>query len=45
LNKEQSPARRSSLGRIASSVVDVVRASSNKLGFGTESEAGDRESV
>lgn len=45
LNKEQSPARKSSLGRIASSVVDAVRGSSSKLGLGTESEAGDRDSV
>lgn len=45
LNNEPSPARKSSIGRIASSVVDVVRGSSSKLGFGTESDAGDRDSV
>lgn len=30
---------------MASSVVDAIRGSSSKLGMGTESEAGDKDSI
>ena len=42
---EQSPARRTSITRVASSVVDAIRGSASKLGFGTDSEAGEKDSA
>ena len=45
---EQSPVRRSSITRIASSVVDAIKSQTGKLGGqgkDTESEMGDKDSI